>query len=140
MPVQPQIGPATVFNNEAVPNSYRGFRFQRIAGDHYILLVGTGDRWTVSKQFTLPVRKPVWLSVEFQGTVVKINCNNSQRDEMHLPHFMADSPGPINLNSWIGSADPFVGKIQFFQIVDLQKRLQASLPSGTNRQGPPKPR
>lgn len=119
-PVKPQVGPATVFNSEAILNSYRGFRFLHTSGDRYFLLVGTGDRWIGSKEFTLPVRKPVWLTITFNENVVTIRCN-SEQDELHLPRAFAASPGPINLNSWIDGADPFIGKMQFFQVLDLEK-------------------
>ena len=118
--VQPQIGPATVFNNEAVPNSYRGFRFFHTVQDRYILLVGTGQQWTGSREFVLPDREPVSLTIRFDGNVVNIACN-AQHDELHLPHPIANSPGPINLNSWIGSADPFAGKMQFFEISETPR-------------------
>jgi hypothetical protein len=122
MAVQPQIGPATVFNNEAVPVSRQGFRFQHTTGDRYVLIVGTGTGYVGSKEFTLRVRETVKLTIEFQGNTVRIRCNDSQTDVLHLPRPFANSPGPINLNSWIGSADPFAGKMQFFQILDLEKQ------------------
>jgi hypothetical protein len=82
----------------------------------------------VSKEFILPVGKPVSLNIEFNGDTVKVQCNNEQSDILRLPHVFANSPGAINLNSWIGGADPFAGKMQFFQVVDLQKQQQGRAP------------
>jgi hypothetical protein len=118
VPVQSQMGPATVMNTEAVPNSYRGLRFQHTTDDQYVLIIGTGQSWIFSKEFTLPVQKPVSLTIDFNGNIVSVKCN-SQRDELRLPAPMANSLGPIDINSWIESADPFIGKMQFFQILDL---------------------
>lgn len=118
VPVGTQIGPATVFNNEAIPNSCRGFRFVHTTGENYALLVGIGRKYVASREFNLPERKPVWLTVEFNDNVVKVKCN-SQHDELHLPNAMADAAGTIQLNSWLGDSDPFIGKMQFFQVTDL---------------------
>jgi hypothetical protein len=116
-----QTDNATIINNEAVPNSFRGFRFQNMGGDLCRLLLGTGDRWALSKPIPLADGKPVWLSIEFAGTEVRIQANGAVVDTMHLPAAMADAPGPITIGSWIGGACRFSGTIDFFQIVDLGK-------------------
>jgi hypothetical protein len=116
-----QTWSATIVNNEAVPNSLRGFRFQNIGGDQYRLLIGTGDRWMLSNPISLADSKPVWLSIELAGTEVRIQANGKLVDTMHLPVGTADTPGPITLGSWINGACRFSGTIEFFQIVDLDK-------------------
>lgn len=117
-----QTPDATILNNEAVPRSFHGFRFQNIGGDLYRLLVGMGDRWVASQPIPLADSKPVWLSLEFVGTEVHIQVNGAAVDTLHLPARMADAPGPITIGSWINGACRFNGTIQFFQIVDLDKR------------------
>jgi hypothetical protein len=116
-----QTANSTILNNEAVPRSFRGFRFQNIGGDLYRLLLGVGDRWVVSNPIPLGEGKPVWLSIELAGTEVRIQANGAAVDTMHLPAAMADAPGPITIGSWINGACRFSGTIQFFQIVDLGK-------------------
>jgi hypothetical protein len=116
-----QTGNATILNNEAVPHSFRGIRLQNMGGDLYHLLLGLGDRWAFSKPVLLADGKPVWWSIEFAGTKVRIRANGKEVDTMDLPAAVADSPGPITIGSWINGADPFSGTIQFFQIVDLGK-------------------
>ncbi|MFL6447728.1 MAG: hypothetical protein ACJ746_08570 [Bryobacteraceae bacterium] len=129
VPIKAQIGPATVFNNEAVPSNNLGFRFQHATGDRYVLRVGTGAGYVGSKEFTLPRREPVRVRIEFHGSTVQLECNDSHCDVLNLPRPFANSPGPINLNSWIGNADPFAGKMQFFQILDLEKQDQEPGPA-----------
>jgi hypothetical protein len=119
-----QTDNATILNNEAVPHSFRGFRFQNMGGDRYRLLLGLGERWAFSKPILLADGKPVWLSVEFAGTEVRIQANGAMVDTMHLPAPMAGSPGPITVGSWIDGVCRFSGTIQFFQIVDLGKTQQ----------------
>jgi hypothetical protein len=120
MPVTPQIGYATVFSKDAVTDSYHGFQFQHVADDRYRLILGIGDQWTTSKEIFLPQSKPVMLSIELNGKTVSIHCNGAQVDEMHLVRPMADAGGPITLNSWIEGERVFSGRMQFFQIVDLE--------------------
>ncbi len=122
-----QTDNATILNNEAVPRSFRGFRFQNMGGDLYRLLLGLGDRWAFSKPILLAEGKPVWLSIEFAGTEIRIQANGALVDTMHLPVAMAGAPGPITIGSWINGACRFSGTIQFFQIVDLGK---AQRPTG----------
>ena len=116
-----QTDNATILNNEAVPHSFRGFRFQNMGGDLYRLLLGLGDRWVLSKPIPLGEGRPVWLSIEFAGTAVRIEANGKTMDTMHLSSPMAGAPGPITIGSWINGACRFSGTIQFFQIVDLGK-------------------
>jgi hypothetical protein len=120
-----QTPDATILNNEAAPRSFRGFRFQNIGGDLYRLLIGMGDRWVASQPIPLADSKPEWLSIEFVGTDVRIRANGAIVDTMHLPARMADAPGPITVGSWITGACRFMGTIQFFQIVDLDKKPAA---------------
>jgi hypothetical protein len=110
---------ATIFNNEAEPGSFHGFRFQNMGGDLYRLLVGSGGRWTFSKPILLPEGKPVSLSIEFVGTEVHLQANDGLMATMFLPAKMSDAEGPITVGSWIGGACRFSGTIQSFQIVDL---------------------
>jgi hypothetical protein len=117
-----QTAGATVLNNEAVPNSVRGFRFYNIGGDRYQLVLGLGDRWAESQPITLADSKPVWLSIEFAGTEVGIQVNGTAVDTMHLPAAMADAPGPITVGSSINGTCRFSGTVDFFQITDLSKR------------------
>lgn len=114
-----QTDNATIFNNEAVPRSYRGFRFQNMGGDLYRLLLGLGDRWAFSRPVLLPDGKPVRLTVEFNGPDVRIQANGQVVDTMHLPAAMTDAPGPVTIGSWINGWCRFSGAIQFFQITDL---------------------
>ena len=120
MPVTPQIGYATVFSKDALPDSYHGFQFQHVADDRYRLVLGIGDQWTTSKEVFLPQSKPVMLSIELNGKTVNIRCNGTPVDEMHLARPMADAGGPITLNSWIQGERVFFGRMQFFQVVDLE--------------------
>jgi hypothetical protein len=110
---------ATVFSNQSDPAAHDGFQLQHLPNDRYRLVVGWGPEWAVSDVMLLPQRKPVYLSVEFNGDVVTIVCNGARRDEMRLPKRMLDSPGPITVGSWIGHQRPFLGNIQFLQIRDL---------------------
>ena len=119
IPVGSQIGTATVFSNEARPNSFQGFRFQHVTGDRYILLVGLGDEWAVSKPFELPEGRPAFVTIETDEHGLRIENNGSRLDEMHLPRPIAESDGPLTIGSWIDGMCPFSGKIQFFEVVDL---------------------
>ena len=121
MPVMPQIGYATVFSNEAKPNSFQGFQFQHVTGDRYRLVLGLGDQRIISKELLLPQGKPATLALEFDENLADIRCNGASVDQLRLPHPVADSPGPITLDSWIDGARVFSGKIQFFQITDLDR-------------------
>ncbi|MDQ6759502.1 MAG: hypothetical protein M3Z32_06495, partial [Acidobacteriota bacterium] len=112
---------ATILNNEAVPRSFLGYRFQNMGGDNYRLLLGVGDRWVFSKPILLAEGKTVWLSIEFADTQVTIRANGAIVDTMQLPATFADAPGPITIGSWIDGACRFSGTIQFFQIVDLSR-------------------
>jgi hypothetical protein len=120
-PMASQTENATVFNNEAVPRSFRGFRFQSIGGDRYRLLLGVGDKWAFSKSVLLPQGKLASLSIELDGKDVYIRCNGVAVDDMHLSSPMADAPGPITVGSWIDGQCRFTGTIQFFQILDLEE-------------------
>jgi len=119
VPVGSQTGSATVFSNEAKSNSFRGFRLEQVSGDRYILLVGLGNRWAVTREFDLPQGRNAFVTIEFDANSVRIGNNGVKLDELHLPQQMADADGPITIGSWIQGMDPFSGKIQFFQIVDL---------------------
>jgi hypothetical protein len=116
-----QTDNATIVNNEAVPNSFRGFRFQNMGGDLYRLLVGLGNQCAFSKPILLAEGKPVWLSIEFVGGEVRIQTNGALVDTMRMPAAMADSPGAVTIGSWINGACRFSGTIQFFQVEDLGK-------------------
>jgi hypothetical protein len=120
-PTGVQTENATVFNNEAAPQSFRGLRFQSIGGDRYRLLLGSGHDWTSSKPVLLPPGKPASLFVALNGNDVSIWCNGVAVDNMHLSSLMADTPGYINVGSWIGGKCRFTGAVQFFQIRDLGK-------------------
>lgn len=114
-----QTANSTIFNNEDVPHSFSGFRLQNTGGDRYQLLLGLGTRWAFSEPIYLPDSKTVRLSIEFQGTEVRIKTDGAAVTTMRLPRRMFDSPGPITIGSWIGGGCRFSGTIQFFQIVDL---------------------
>jgi len=120
-PVGVQTNVGTVFNNEAVSGSFRGFRFQSIGGDRYRLILGLGKTWAFSKSVVLPQGKPASVSIEFNGNNVYIRCNGAAVDDMHLPSRMADTPGPVTVGSWLDGQCRFSGAIQFFQILDLEK-------------------
>jgi hypothetical protein len=120
-PIGVQTDVGTIFNNEAVPFSFRGFRFQSIGGDRYHLILGLGKTWAVSKPVLLPQGKPASVSLEFNGTDVHIRCNGVAVDDMHLASRMADTAGPVTLGSWIDGQCRFFGAVQFFQILDLDK-------------------
>ncbi len=120
-PTGPQTENATVFNNEKVPRSFHGFRFQNTGGDGYRLILGLGESWAFSKEVLLLKGQRVWLSIELNGTVVNIRRNGALVDEMHLPGPLADSEGPINVGSWIEGQCRFTGTINFFQIRDLSQ-------------------
>ena len=127
MPIGQQIGVATVLNNEAHPNSFRGFRLQHVSEDRYILLVGLGDRWAVSREFVLPEGKTASIAIEVSEHILRIENNGSKLDELQLARSIADSPGPVDVGSWIGGMDPFSGKIQFFEIIDCGQRKNSCL-------------
>lgn len=120
-PMGRQTENATIFNNEAVPGSFRGLRFENAGGDEYRLLLGLGDRWVLSNPLLLPPGKPVSLTIEFIGTEVHIRTNGGGADDMHLTSPVANTTGPITVGSWIGGQCRFAGTIRFFQIVDLEK-------------------
>jgi hypothetical protein len=120
-PAGAQTANATIFNNEAIPHSRRGFRFQTIGDDRYRLILGTGDRWAFSKSVLLPPGKPALISIEMNETDVYIRANANTVDEMHLASPMLDAPGLITLGSWIDGYCRFSGTIGFFQIVDLTR-------------------
>jgi hypothetical protein len=121
IPIGLQAENATAFSRQAVPRSFRGFRFQSIGGDRYRLLLGVGDKWAFSKSVLLPQGKLASLSIELDGKDVYIRCNGVAVDDMHLSSPMADAPGPITVGSWIDGQCRFTGTIQFFQILDLEK-------------------
>jgi hypothetical protein len=109
---------ATVFSNEGSPK-HQGFEFLHMENDRYRLGVGWGSNGALSDELQLPQRKPVYLSIEFNGKLVTIVCNGVKRAEMRLPERMQDSPVPITVGSWLGHQRPFLGNIQFFQIRNL---------------------
>lgn len=121
LPITSQAQYATVFSNEAKAGSFQGFQFQHVANNRYRLVLGLGSQWAISKEILLPQRKPVSLSIELTESTATINCNGAQINQLRLPHPLADSPGPMSLNSWIGGTRVFSGKVQFFQIVDLER-------------------
>ena len=111
---------ATVFSNDdMLPAEHHGFQFQAIRPDTYRLAIGVGSEWVFSHDLTLPLKKPVALAVEFNGSNVTLTIDGTKRDEIQLPERMADSAGTITLGSWNKNQRPFVGNIQFFQIRDL---------------------
>jgi hypothetical protein len=120
-PAGAQTANATIFNNEAIPHSRRGFRFQTTGDDRYRLILGTGDRWAFSKSVLLPPGKPALISIEMNETEVYIRANGNAVDRMHLASPMLDAPGLITLGSWIDGYCRFSGTIEFFQIVDLTR-------------------
>ena len=109
---------ATVFSNEGSPK-HQGFQFLHMENDRYRLGVGWGLNGALSEELLLPQRKPVYLSIEFNGKLVTIVCNGVKSAEMRLPERMEDSPVPITVGSWLGHQRPFLGNIQFFQIRNL---------------------
>jgi len=64
------------------------------------------------------------VSIELNGTTVTLTKNRALVDEVHLQRPFADGGGPVTIGSWIGGGDPFSGKVQFVQIVDLDKKQQ----------------
>ena len=136
MPIHNQLGPATVFNTEKTASSFQGFRLEHIqssadatnragSDDRYHLLIGVGGEWVRSKEFSAPQGRVALVSIEMNGTTVTLKKNDVLLDEIHLPRPVADAGGPVNVGSWIGGIDPFSGKVQFFQIVDLDKEKRA---------------
>ncbi len=121
MPIHHQLGPATVFNTEKTPFSFRGLRLQHLNGDRYFLLIGLGDSWAKSKEFSAPQGKVSLVSIELNERMITIKQNEALVDEVHLARPFADAGGPVTLESWIGGVDPFSGKVQFLQIMDLDK-------------------
>jgi hypothetical protein len=119
---QPQD--ATVFNNELVPYSRRGFRLRNIGGDGYQLVLGLGDQWAFSEPILLPHNKTASVSIEMNGKGVYIRANGTAVQEMHLPSPMSDPSGPVTLGTWIDGHCRFWGTIQFFQIVDLTRKAE----------------
>jgi len=120
VPMGLQVENATVFNNEAVAKSFRGFRFQSIGGDRYRLLLGLGDRWAFSKSVLLPQGKRASISIEVDKKNVYLRCNGIAVDDMELSSPVANASGEITVGSWIDGQCPFSGSIPFFQIVDLR--------------------
>lgn len=121
MPIQEQLGPATVFNSEKTPVSFQGLRLQHLEKDFYSLLIGVGDHWSTSKAFPAPQGKVAFVSIQLNGRTVTLKHNGQLIDEVHLSRPVANAGGPINVESWIGGVDPFSGKVQFVQILDLDK-------------------
>jgi len=121
MPIHNELGPATVFNSEKTAFSFRGLRLQHAEKDRYFLLIGVGDHWLTSKEFSAPESKLAFVSMQLNGATISLKHNGELVDDLHLPAPFADAGGPINVESWIGGADPFSGKVQFVQIVDLDK-------------------
>lgn len=122
MPIHEQLGPATVFNSEKTPASFRGLRLQYVEKDRYALLIGVGDHWVISKSFPKRQGRAALVSVELDATKARLQADGRLIDEIHLPHPFADSGGPINLDSWIGGVDPFSGIVRFVQILDLDRK------------------
>ncbi len=131
-PMADQAPNATVFNNEAVPRSFRGLRFQNMGGDRYCLLVGLGTSWAFSKSVLIPHGKMAKLSIDLNGSRVHLRCNGVEFDDMHIPSPYTDAAGPITVGSWIGGECPFIGSIQFFQISSPNSKsaLVVKSPSG----------
>jgi hypothetical protein len=121
MPIHDQLGPATIFNTEKTPFSFRGLRLQYLKGDRYHLFIGVGDQWVTSKEFSAPKDKVALLSIELNGQTVTLKKDGVRVDEVHLPRPFANAGGPVTVGSWIGGVDPFSGKVQFVQILDLDK-------------------
>jgi len=126
MPIQNQLGTATVFNTEKTPASCRGLRLEYLKDDQYLLIIGVGDRWAISKAFPVPKGRVAFVSIKLNGTTVTLEQNGNRVDEIHMPHPYADAGGPINIGSWIGGVDPFSGNVQFIQLVDLDKEQSGS--------------
>ncbi len=133
VPIGLQAENATVFNNEAVARSFRGFRFQTIGGDRYRLLLGLGDRWAFSKSVFLPRGKRASISIEIERNYAYFRCNGIAVDDIELSSPVADSPGPITLGSWIDGQCRFSGAIPFFQIVNLNMPKTAAFKRGVLR-------
>ena len=120
-PIGPQTENATVFNNEAVPHSFRGFRFQTVGGDQYRLVLGLGTSWVFSKSVLLPRGKRAAVTIEFDDNDVYLRANGVGFDSIHMPSRMANTPGSVMVGSWIHGYCPFAGTIHFFEIRDLRK-------------------
>jgi hypothetical protein len=121
-PAGAQTKDATLFNNEAVPHSFRGFRFQSIGQDRYRLLLGLGNQWALSKSVQIPAGNRASVSIEINDRDVHLRLNGRGFDDMSLPQPMSDAPGPITLGSWIDGYCRFEGTIDFFQIVRVGER------------------
>jgi hypothetical protein len=126
-PIHNQLGPATVFNSEKTPSSYRGLRLQYVEKNRYVLLIGVGDRWVISKSFSKPQGSTAFASIELDGTDAKLKEDGRLIDDIHLPHPFVDSGGPLNLGSWISGVDPFSGTVQFVQILDLNRKQNKNI-------------
>jgi hypothetical protein len=120
-PAGAQTKDATLFNNEAVPHSFRGFRFQSMGQDRYRLLLGLGNQWAFSKSVRIPAGKRASVSIEINGRDVYLRLNDRGFDDMRLPQPMSDAPGRITLGSWINGQCRLEGTIDFFQIVRLNE-------------------
>ncbi len=122
-PSAPESANATLFSNERMPGSFRGFQFFHVGGDEYRFAFGLGSNWAFSKEISFEQGEAASLWVEFNGDDITIRRNGEFEEQMHLPRPVADSDGPITLESWIGGERRFEGEIKFFQISDLQKPL-----------------
>jgi hypothetical protein len=121
-PAAVQTADATVFNNEAVPYSHLGFRFHSIGDDRYQLVLGLGTEFAFSKPIPIPPGKQALISIEMNDRDVYIRANGTAVETMRLKARMADAPGPVTLASYIDGHCRFWGTIQFFQILDLDKK------------------
>jgi hypothetical protein len=128
MPIHDQLGPATVLNTEKRAFSSHGFRLRHVRDDRYFLLVGVGDHWVISKEFPAPQGQVAHVSIQLSGTTVTLKKDDALVDEIRLPRPFADAGGPINVGSWIEGVDPFSGKVQFLQILDLDKKRESRSP------------
>ncbi len=126
MPIHDQLGPATVFNTESKPFSSRGLRLQYVGRDRYSLIIGLGDHYAISREFSAPQGEPALVSIQIDGTTLTLEHNRSRIDEIHVAQPLPDLGGPLTVDSWIGGADPFSGKVQFIQILDLGRKENRS--------------
>ena len=49
-----------------------------MANDRYILLVGLGDHWAISREFELPENRTAFVAIEVNGNVLTIKNNGSK--------------------------------------------------------------
>lgn len=126
--VSPQEDKVVVFTNavndpsaDTISGPPRGFRLRHVLADRYQLEVGIGSTWIGSKQIPVKPEEYLALAIEFNGNVVTIKRGDELIDELHLPRPMADSAGPIVLNSFqTAGQGRFRGNIRFFEIKDLE--------------------